>query len=322
MKSLSIVFDNDGAYYPGDTVTGKVVFTNSKPVKARSITLNWEGINESHAEIFSFSTYKKSIFSHDSILWAPKSGEELITAGTHEYPFSYKLPADCPPSLQFYDVKNQYKATVVVDRPWKKNLMEEAEFVVTKKLDVQGPNTKTYTQTFNKTGLFVNNGPITLSITLPTVVQPGQTIDLTYKIINNSSATVDLLKARLTKNAHYHAREQHTPCQTYYSCPLSKGQRVFWATQLGKSDSAQVDIAPYTESTYQMPFKISEMATTPNFATGLMTFAYEIEVGFEVKGSAAFWTSFYVSMSIGEEKEEKKTPPKSLDSGAPPAYSA
>ncbi|CAL2031285.1 unnamed protein product [Caenorhabditis brenneri] len=321
MKSLSIVLDNEGPYYPGDTVTGKVVFNNSKPLKARSITLNWEGISQTDVHVFS-SPYKKQVFSQNHTLWVPKSGEERLPADTHEFPFSYKLPEDCPPTLNFWNTKNQYKVKVVVDTPWRKNLEEEAEFVVTKKLDVQGPNTKTYTQTFNKTGLLVNNGPITLKVTLPTVVKPGQEIKINYKIVNNSSATVNFLKADLFKHAHYHARDQHTLCEPFKACPLSNDQQACRMWPIGKKHTCKVDIAPYTESTPIIPFSISKKATTPNFATGLMTFSYYIEVGFAVKGSAVFWTSFNVPINVGEEEEKKETLPKTLDNGAPPAYSA
>ncbi|EGT38181.1 hypothetical protein CAEBREN_23404 [Caenorhabditis brenneri] len=321
MKSLSIVLDNEGPYYPGDTVTGKIVLTNSEPLKARSITLNWEGISQTDVHVFS-SPYKKQVFSQKHTLWVPKSGEEVIPADTHEFPFSYKLPADCPPTLNFWNTKNQYKVKVVVDRPWRKNLKEEAEFVVTKKLDVQGSITLWYAQTFNRTGFFVNNGPITLDVHLPAVVKPGQTIRINYKIVNNSSATVNFLKADLFKQAHYHARDQHTPCEPFKACPLSNDQQACRIWPIGKKHTMKVDIAPYTECTYQMPFSISKKATVPNFATGLMTFSYYIEVGFAVKGSTALWTSLMVPINIGEEEEEKKTSPKTQDDGAPPAYSA
>ncbi|EGT38188.1 hypothetical protein CAEBREN_16921 [Caenorhabditis brenneri] len=320
METLSIFLDNNISYYPGDQVSGQVVLTNSVPLKARSITISWEGISQTDVDVFS-SPYKKQVFSQDYVAWVPKSLEERLPASTHEFPFSFKLPEDCPPTLNFWNTKNQYKVKVVVDRPWKNNLEKEVEFVVTKKLDLQGPLCKQWTQKFDNTGFFVNNGPITLKVTLPTVVKPGQTIQLTYNVLNNSSATVNLLKADLFKHAHYHAREQHTPCQKFFSCPLSNDQQGYRLWRVGTMASRRVEIAPYTESTHQMPFNISKTATTPNFATGLMTFGYYLSIGFDVKGSSKFWLSFDIPMSIGESMPEK-TAPKALDSGAPPAYSA
>ncbi|UMM15615.1 hypothetical protein L5515_012985 [Caenorhabditis briggsae] len=316
---------HDKIFYPGDEVTGTVLLEVTRPLEARSIVLSIRGKSKTaNINLFDNSCVKYH-FKKSQLAWVPKQGETIIPAGEHLFNFAITLPADCLPTFHGLFGKNDYKIKMVIDRPWKSNIKAEKEFLVTKKLDL--PMRMSSSNWFFKvdlqSGVFFSNGPVTMKVSISTLVfLPGQTVDLHFQVANNSSTEISRIFAKLYQRTHYHFRNQHTPCKEFNpdGCPLSRFQQTTDREKLRNAEKMEVSLAPYSEESYIMPFTFPENIVTPSFYSGLMLHGYVMEFGFRSKGSIdrAMMCTFY--MGEMEEEHSEDCPNRHGKEDAPPTY--
>ncbi|EFP13129.1 hypothetical protein CRE_07677 [Caenorhabditis remanei] len=325
-----ITFDQtDKPYYPGDNVTGVITINNENPLEARSIVVSWRGKSKvSGVNLFELPCVKY-MFNKTQVTWVAKEAQNKIPAGNHKIKFSINLPKDCLPTFHGLLGKVDYKVKVVIDRPRKFDLKAEGEFQVTRKLELpmrMGIN-DWFFKTDLRSGLIFSNGPVTMKVTLNSLVfLPGQTIDLTFHVANNSSEEIRRIFAKFYKRTHYHARVQQSPCKEFYNhtCPLSCFQQANVRDKVRNAEKMKISLGPYSEQTYSMPFTFPDNETTPSFHSGLITHGYFMEFGFRSKNSVdkAMMCTLYMGemgdeMLLGADKiSEEKKPAV----GAPPAY--
>lgn len=326
-----ITFDQtDKPYYPGDTVTGFTTLSAAVPFDARSIVISWRGKSKvSGVNMFELPCVKY-IFNKKQLAWVAKEGKNQIPAGNHKFKFSINLPMNCLPTFHGLFGKVDYKIKIVIDRPHHFDLKAQGEFTVTRKLELpmkMGIN-NWFFKTDLRSGIIFSNGPVTMKVTLDSLVfLPGQTINLTFHVANNSTEEIRRIFAKFYKRTHYHARAQQTPCKEFYNhtCPLSCFQQVNVKDKVRNTEKMFISLAPYTEQTYTMSFTFPTDETTPSFHSSLITHGYFMEFGYRSKNSfdKAMMCTLYMG-EIGDEKmgggAEKISEEMKPVADAPPAY--
>uniref|UniRef100_A0A1I7TA03 Arrestin_C domain-containing protein n=1 Tax=Caenorhabditis tropicalis TaxID=1561998 RepID=A0A1I7TA03_9PELO len=340
----TVLFDKPGkVYYPGETVTGTVVFENTEPLSARSVTIGSRGKTETwNVKTFDLNC-KKPLFNGSELVWCSEDGTNKMPVGKQEFPFSFVLPQDCPPTFKGLYGQNKYKVVVRIDVPWKFTSRIYEEFTVGKKLDLPAkmwPSADKSTGWFYKAviqaGVIFKEGPVTLKVSMPSlVVTPGETIFLYYNVTNNSGVPIKSICAKFCERSHFHCRHQHTPCKEFgfNTCPLGFFGQEFTTRKIGNLVSKTVNLAPFQSGTYLLPFTVPLDAKFPSFESGLMTHGYLFELGVRAENS---WIGQYMTAKvyIGEqmseeeikEEEIKEIKEKSKEQEAfgsvpPPAYS-
>uniref|UniRef100_A0A1I7TA05 Arrestin_C domain-containing protein n=1 Tax=Caenorhabditis tropicalis TaxID=1561998 RepID=A0A1I7TA05_9PELO len=259
------------------------------------------------------------------MLWVSKDESNKMPAGTHRYPFEFDIPANCPPSLNTLGAKNKYKIEVEIDRPWKLNIKKEEQFLVSNKIEIpvgkQPKKSIRFAKLF-KSGRIFNEGPVSLQVFLPSLYcMPGETIDVKVHLKNDSADTINYICMDFGKECHCHLRHQHHTCDNYAwnKCPLNSSDRTYGYKYIGKKTRLEINLGPYSEKIYTIPFTIPKSLTTPSFSTGLITFGYFLQVGFKVKGSMMADT-MYFTIIVGELKKIEEKSESAEQEEAPPSY--
>ncbi|EFP13127.1 hypothetical protein CRE_07678 [Caenorhabditis remanei] len=304
----TITFDENPkkTYLPGDRVSGVVTVDNAKPLKARSVIINWSGTTKTWGIKLLHPSCCKTLFKKSEMVWCAKDGENELPAGKHEYPFCFVLPMDCPPTFKGTNGENKYKVEVEIDRPWNiKNRVVE-RFIVNRDMEFVFANDFpwTYRCRFNS-GIIFQSGPVIVKCHMAKqVFKPGDPVNLIFDITNNSGSRVKTLFAQLGKRTHYHSRSQPSACSfTRDSCPLSVDHQLLKKTYYGKPIQLPIDLAPHSEGTYNISFNLPVRATQPSFESGLMSFGYFFGIGIRVANTLSETVTFRVS--IGDLDEER-----------------
>ncbi|KAF1764849.1 hypothetical protein GCK72_004799 [Caenorhabditis remanei] len=335
MAEPIITFDEpDKKFLPGDKVTGKVTLELAKPMKARSVQIYWMGFSRTWGVKFISYPNSKTIFYGTEMVWVAKDGKNELPAGKHEYPFSFILPADSPPTFVGLNGRNEYTVEVVIDRPWRLKKIVDKEFCVTKDMKHEFDIWETgYDWEFTRkidSGLIFSSGPITLDVAIPKLAfEPGEKVNIEFKITNHSGSAVRQIFAEFNEHGHYHHRCQLTPCKDRFSCPLSIEEFKNARKEMA-SEKRKVYVAPHSEGTFVMPFVIPPEAKTPNFKTGLMSMDYFFYVGVRVENKIlvdGLVLGAFIGDRVAKKEEtsevvceEKSKEQEVSETSAPPAY--
>lgn len=130
-------------YVAGEKVEGKVVLDLPREFLDASVNLNFVGFEG--VEVFNsnipVSQMGRQIFSHESILIKP----EHFNPGRHIFPFSYKLPAHCPPTFSYsgQDTLNNYIKAMVSYNLFCKLLYNNEELTNTTEICIRAKESRT-----------------------------------------------------------------------------------------------------------------------------------------------------------------------------------
>lgn len=98
MRSLSIELDRQ-VYLPGEDIAGKIIFESSGAVKINNIHLSLYGEETLGGKNFWY-LFAVPLINEKRVLYATQADREDITIKKGEYPFTFTLPAFCPPSFE------------------------------------------------------------------------------------------------------------------------------------------------------------------------------------------------------------------------------
>ncbi|UMM15614.1 hypothetical protein L5515_012984 [Caenorhabditis briggsae] len=339
LSNITINFHEPGkVYLPGDKVGVTVTVVNDKPMKARSVKMIIEGFSETERFL---SWNHHLVYRQTKLLWVSDSSKNQMPVGTFDYEFVFKLPDTIAPTLNIKNGRNTHRVSVQVDRPWREISRVDKELTVSKNLG------KEYLPCYNKTmvweqniqsGLIFSDGTIQAKFVTPSqVFKAGQTFDTEVTLNNTSGNAIKSVQYTLFRHTHFHKKWQPTPCSNSYKCHLHNSEQFFTYGRYGKGEKHKTPVAPYTEGKFKIPFTIPAEATTPSFASGMMTHGYLLVAHVQVKG--AITLSSYLRIYIGDvvenedvqrktekrEVAEKKTTKKeeiTEEEEAPPSYSS
>lgn len=153
---------------------------------------------------------KEDYLNQTTYLFGSQAGTNPIEMppGITTYSFACVLPAQLPSSFEGKHGNIRYSCKAVLDRPWKTNKEFRLSFTVIKTEDLN-----MLAQTFNPSKVEIvrhfycccfKSKPMLMSASIPfNGFVPGQTIEVTIKINNQSSVDVEGTKISLERNTQY-----------------------------------------------------------------------------------------------------------------------
>ncbi|XP_020335896.1 arrestin domain-containing protein 2 isoform X1 [Oncorhynchus kisutch] len=156
LKKLYIVFDSPEIDSPpvfssGDVVSGKVVLNLSGESKVQSLKLHAEGFAKVHwtesrsagsstAYTQNYSDEVEYLNRREVLLQADNGEHTLLSAGRHEFPFSFQLPEETlVTSFEGKHGSIRYWVKVKLHRPWATVRKIKKEFTVIEPIDINTP---------------------------------------------------------------------------------------------------------------------------------------------------------------------------------------
>ncbi|CAO4363743.1 unnamed protein product [Caenorhabditis nigoni] len=342
LSNITINFQEpEKVYLPGDMVGVTVTVVNGKPMNARSVKLIVEGFSETEKFL---SWNHQLVYRQTKLLWVSDSSKNKMPVGTFDYEYEFKLPNSIAPTLNLKNGRNIHRVIVEVDRPWREKSRKDKEFTVTKKLG------KEYLPVYNhnmvweqniQSGLIFSDGTIQAKFVTPSqVFKAGQTFDTEVTLNNTSGNAIKSVEFTLFRHTHFHKKWQPTPCTNSFKCHLPNSEQFYTYGRYGKVEKHKTPVAPYTEGKFTIPFTIPAEATSPSFASGMMTHGYLLVAHIQVKGAITLSSHLRIYIGDGVEGEDaqkkgvKKTEKKEVaekttkkeesteEEEAPPSYSS
>ncbi|CAD6242599.1 GSCOCG00009532001-RA-CDS [Cotesia congregata] len=246
LNDFRIVFDNPwSTYYPGQTVTGRVIVVLDAVKKVRGITvkvkgeanvcwatdrqeLNNEGKYDNETQTV---TGHEEYFNMEYYLLGSPSGSEIeLPIGEHSYPFQCPLPPNLPSSFEHDHGYVRYTVKASIDRPWKFDHQVKIAFTVVSNFDLNKearalePVNLEMSKTF--CCLCCGSPPLKVNIMMPVKgYVPGQAMMIRVNVENHSGIVVDTIKLILRKIVTFKANNPRfeTKTEKIMIAEVSKG---------------------------------------------------------------------------------------------------
>ncbi|KAF5292961.1 hypothetical protein FQR65_LT11078 [Abscondita terminalis] len=289
LKSCEILLDNNwGAYYVGQTVTGRVEFDLDSPKKVRGVSILFKGdastswfIEETHTsnegkqesdriEVSGYEEY----FKIEYYLIGGQGDEVEIPVGHHSYPFTCVLPPTLPSSFEGEYGYIRYIIQITFDRPWKFDQVTKKAFTVLSPLDLNSnPRLKEPAKlTLEKyfCCFCCKSGPLTCIVSIPrTGYVSGQLLPVVMEIDNISNIEITNVQLMLRKIVTYHTQ---TPRKE-----IRKDIKVITEIKIGS-------ITPHGSNTYNQPITIPPIPPSNLTNCNLFDLDYELYVELNISG--------------------------------------
>uniref|UniRef100_A0AC34FAU7 Arrestin C-terminal-like domain-containing protein n=1 Tax=Panagrolaimus sp. ES5 TaxID=591445 RepID=A0AC34FAU7_9BILA len=196
MLDYRVSFNTKHAVFPPNSqVTATVYLQTDKVLKARKIDINIMGVAKTSWEEY-YTTYdcdgnpyteviyygsKIFYINAYSILWKSPDGKNLLQPGKYQFPLTFVIPANAPPSMSGTYGHISYRVRTNIDIPWAPDEERFCEFSVS----------------MNKTGYV-----------------PGENIALKIRIDNETSWKVTKFEIGIVESLFYTG---HRQSYMYYS---------------------------------------------------------------------------------------------------------
>jgi hypothetical protein len=210
MKQMAVELERQ-FFLPGEVVKGQVHLTIDKPVKARKIWLDVEGLEETSitdgAGKSSSTYYERNSMIENKILLHRPEGEEHteLEPGKYTFKFEFTIPKKALPSYRGRNAKITYSLNARVDVPKWLDIVEKKDFhVVRNRDDIRSYERPSHFQSDNylnleddKPGFFVE---------LPRIAFiAGKSIEGTITLCNKKACEVRKIELRLIGIEHAEA---------------------------------------------------------------------------------------------------------------------
>ncbi|XP_057336058.1 arrestin domain-containing protein 17 [Microplitis mediator] len=225
LKDFRIIFDNPwNTYYPGQTVSGRVIVVLDSIKKIRGINirikgeantcwatdrqeLNHEGKYEKQEETV---TGHEEYFNMQYYLLGSSGTEFELPIGEHFYPFNCALPQNLPSSFEHDYGYIRYTVKATIDRPWKFDHEVKTAFTVVSNFDLNKepraaePVHLEMSKTF--CCLCCGSPPLKVNAIMPVRgYVPGQAMAIRVNVENESGIIVNQVKLILRKIVTFRA---------------------------------------------------------------------------------------------------------------------
>ncbi|EYB91709.1 hypothetical protein Y032_0203g1849 [Ancylostoma ceylanicum] len=248
-------------------------YTTWEVSHSRTVT---EADGSSKSENYSETYSAKVIYADEKMVaWSSPTGDmEVFPADSYQYPFSFKLPQELPPSFEGSYGYVRYMVKIELDRPWYRiNKRDSKVFTVVPMFDLN-----TISQAIlpakelkvKKLGIILfRHGEVTVECeTARGGFVPGEMIVVSTRIINDSSK--DIVKAQLKL--------------IEISTDRQAGQPSSATAEIGDRGAEEVHIAKRSKGNVELYLQVP--STVPSFDyCPIIKVEYVVEVKFESTGS-------------------------------------
>ena len=219
------VQNGNRAFFPGQTINGRVILHSREKKKLRGVYLtlvgrayvHWtekrttgSGDNE-RTETVHYRA-EEPYFNFRVNLWGGGGGSQQLQPGNYEWPFSFQLPSVAlPTSYEGYYGNIRYWLEARMDRPWKFDHVTKCAFTVLERVDLNlsqdviAPRRGEGQKTLGC--LCCQSGPLTLAVsTNRGAYCAGEKILLNARLENNTNKEMRMLRATLRRRMMFYAQ--------------------------------------------------------------------------------------------------------------------
>ncbi|KAH3783929.1 arrestin domain-containing protein 3-like [Dreissena polymorpha] len=264
--SLQIMIDDEKmAYFPGDTITGRVQFVVDVALTVKSIVVKfvgWARVYWTEVKNGGHTTYVEEFSSHEdyfnishTLLSIATTGQDeiVLSPNSHTYPFSVTLPYNIPSSYESEIGQVRYILTVDVETPsWSFNMSTKHStqhmITVMDPLDLNTiPNLESRAEMTDQKVLCClccASDPISAHVRLERQgYVPGEEIPFWAEINNQSNRKMSCSKARLLMNVSYHATAK-TNIVSNYLTRIKHGEIAPGGTDAYVNEKLHIPVVP------------------------------------------------------------------------------
>ncbi|XP_041854855.1 arrestin domain-containing protein 1a [Melanotaenia boesemani] len=239
LEALRIVFEqNKDVYSPGDAISGTVTVKVNQPLQCKAIKVNCNGFCGVTNKVNDTSWTVEEQYFNSSIAVADKG---TLAQGDHTFPFRFLIPATAPTSFEGSYGRIVYRVRAFIDTPrFSKDYSTEKPFYLLRLLnlnelpDIWGSCSSAITQQF--TYMLMKTGTVVLKAqTDMKGYTPGQVIQVTASIQNQSGKTTGNIAASLVQRVTYETKKPTHDVRTIAEVEggtVKAGKEVEWKEQI------------------------------------------------------------------------------------------
>lgn len=211
LQEFSVSFDkNKVVYSPGESISGTVTVTVSQALQCKAIKVNCNGFCGITTKVNDTAWMMEEQYFNSSVSVADKG---TLKTGTHTFPFKFLIPATAPTSFEGNYGKIIYRVRAFIETPrFAKDYNAEKSFFLLSLLnlnevpDIWGVRSSAVTQQFSY--MLMKTGTVVLKAqTDMRGYTPGQVIQVSAKIHNQSGKTTGKMAASLMQRVTYETKK-------------------------------------------------------------------------------------------------------------------
>ncbi|KAM3867924.1 arrestin domain-containing protein 1-like [Diretmus argenteus] len=230
--------NNKVVYSPGESISGTLTIKAAQTLQCKAIKVNCNGFCGITHKVNDTAWTKEEQYFNSTISVADKG---TLKQGDHRFPFKFLIPASAPTSFEGNYGKIMYRVRAFVDTPrFTKNYKTEKPFYMLSLLnlnevpDILGPSSSAVTRQF--TYLLVKTGTVILTAQSDKKgYTPGQVIQLTANIHNQSGKTTGTVVASLIQRVTYETKKPTHDVRTIAEVEgtgVKGGKEAEWKEQI------------------------------------------------------------------------------------------
>ncbi|XP_062310344.1 arrestin domain-containing protein 1a isoform X1 [Osmerus eperlanus] len=208
-----ILTDNKVVYSPGESITGTLKITTAEPLLCKAIKVNCNGFCGVTSKINDTAWTVEEPYFNSTVIVTDKG---TLKEGEHSFPFKFFIPASAPTSFEGNYGKIIYRVRAFIDTPrFAKDYKTEKPFYLLSLLnlnevpDIQEPSSSAITKKFSY--MLMKTGTVSLKAqTDMRGYTPGQVIQLTAEVQNQSGRTTSTVVASLMQRVTYQTKSKPT----------------------------------------------------------------------------------------------------------------
>ncbi|CAB1319574.1 unnamed protein product [Coregonus sp. 'balchen'] len=231
--------DNKVVYSPGESISGTLKITTTEALLCKDIKVNCQGFCGVTSKSNDTAWTDEEQYFSSTLSVADKG---TLKQGDHSFPFKFLIPASVPTSFEGNYGKVMYRVRAFIDTPrFSKDYKTEKPFYLLSLLnlndvpDINGPSSSSVTKKFTYL-LGVKTGTVVLKAHSDMKgYTPGQVIQLTTEIHNQSGKTTGTVIACLMQKVTYQTKKPTIDLRTLVQVEgsgVKAGKQVEWKEQI------------------------------------------------------------------------------------------
>ena len=255
-KCFFVEFANgQTAYYPGQTISGRLVLQLNESVRCRAVQVTIHG--EAYVMVRKgkwFYIGRDYYLNHRLELWTAPPVQESLPTGVHQWSFSFTIPRRLPSSFE-YDggclsgVKGyiRYWVAANVVRPWRSDIKAKVPFTVVQYIDINHASLLNSMNSQNEKQMCCcccASDPLSISSSVDRIGYcPGEKITVSARAENHSGREMAGIRVALRSVTTFFpgacspTQRMDTICEKENRRPIPPGGNDSW-------QAVQIDIPP------------------------------------------------------------------------------
>ncbi|KAJ8718687.1 hypothetical protein PYW08_002924 [Mythimna loreyi] len=254
-----IILDSEnGAYYAGQTVRGRMVFSQSKMKTIHGIYVDMKGfckvhwttsrtrrVNDRTEHYTVYHDSNEEYFRSKHFMFGSENGEHHLKPGQHDFQFEFHIPANCPSSFEgeYGHIRYRVKVVMVTSGIFSMNKDKWVPIKVHAPLDLNEHRVCREPMEFDLSSSYccwcMNAGFSEIMVRMPVSGYcPGQVIPMEVSCQNDSNVEIEEIKFAIKKDVTFIAayepdrRNEHSTVAEIVKGPIPGRTTRNWTVEM------------------------------------------------------------------------------------------